>query len=75
MHRHKLHRKPSGWNIIRLIERKTMIDKFNTMVVDKAGNAKNLYRSKPHFTWDNYFLGGQILNYGGDSEYCLTMTC
>ena len=75
MHRHKLHIKPPGWNAMGPIEAKTMLDTINTMVYGETGDAKKLYLQKPHFTWDNYFSGDQIMNYAGGLGFGMTMTC
>ena len=52
MHSHNLYSRPTGWRAMGLIEYKRMIRKGGTMVVVKAGEAKN--PSNPHSVWDNY---------------------
>ena len=75
MHRHKLHVKPDGWTAMGPIEAKTMLDTVKTMVHGEEGDAKKLYMQKPHFTWDNYFSGDQIMDYAGEQGFGMTMTC
>ena len=75
MHRHKLHEKPEGWLSMGPIECNTMLDKMEPMIYGMSGEEKNLFSCYPHLTWDNYFSGDQIMNFAGEKEFGLTMTC
>ena len=78
LHRHKFQEKmdeagwPQGPNEVRLI-----LNKLKPMIKNNSrmGGEKQIYRSEPHGTWDNYFSGDNIMDYAGKKGFGLTMTC
>ena len=68
IHRHKLHTKPPGWTAAGPLEVKMMTEKILPMVQgeENANNLKQIFRVRPHTTWDNYFSGCKILNWLGE---------
>jgi hypothetical protein len=36
---------------------------------------KPIFQQNPHFTFDNYFSGDDIMNYAANEKIGLTMTC
>ncbi len=55
-----------------------MMEKILPMVQGEAqenpDNLKQIFRVRPHTTWDNYFSGCKILNWLGEQGFGATMT-
>jgi hypothetical protein len=77
IHRHKLHTKPTGWTAAGPLEVKMMMEKILPMVQGEENpeKLKQIFRVRPHTTWDNYFSGCKILNWLGERGFGATMTC
>jgi hypothetical protein len=77
IHRHKLHTKPTGWTASGPLEVKMMMEKILPMVQgeDNPDKLKQIFRVRPHTTWDNYFSGCKILDWLGERGFGATMTC
>ena len=39
------------------------------------GSTKNLFRAKPHTTWDNFFSGDIVMDWMGQNVFGDTMMC
>ena len=76
MHRHKLHDKPTGWSAMGPLEARRMMEYINPLVIgEPTDGRRQIFREKPHSTWDNYFSGDQILTWLGENGFGATMTC
>jgi hypothetical protein len=81
LHRHKLHEKPAGWNAMGPLEVRMILEQLGSMVIEEDNSTntmistRNIFREKPHSTWDNYFSGDLIMNWIGDNGFAATMTC
>jgi hypothetical protein len=77
MHRHKLHTKPPGWTQQGPFELKSLLEKLNGLVEGEpsAGGRRQIFKKKPHSTWDNFFSGDQICDFAGENGFGLTTTC
>jgi hypothetical protein len=82
IHRHKKHERPRGWNKQGPFEVKEILADVQQMVrgygVGDGGEddqAHYLWDELPHFTWDNFFSGDQILDYIGLLGFGALMTC
>ena len=74
LHHHKLH-KDEDFLIMAQIEVRKIVDKLDKMVVGAKGDQPKLFETKPHTTWDNYFLGNEIFDYVGKLGKGMMMTC
>ena len=75
MHRHKLHPKPDGWNAMGPLEVRRIMEAITPLIIgEQSDGRKQIFRIKPHSTWDNYFSGCQIFNWMGEEGYETTMT-
>jgi hypothetical protein len=78
VHRHKKHEKHfnvQGQNEVFLIWQK--IDKL-LVQQENQGNGSSrseVFREKPHLTFDNFFSGDNTLNFACDNGFGITMTC
>ena len=45
------------------------------MVEGEEGDERKIFREHPHSTWENYFSGGQIMNWIGRNGFEDTMMC
>ena len=45
------------------------------MAEGEEGNERKIFRENPHSTWDNYFIGYQIVDLLGGNGFGATMTC
>jgi hypothetical protein len=75
IHRHKLHERPRGYvegpNEVRM-----MVEQILPLIQGQVPDSRRqIWRSMPHMTWDNYFSGCNILNYLGGLGFGATMTC
>ena len=76
-HRHKVWEKEVGWTKEGPREVKRLIEMLEPMVIGQPNRAKvrQIFPSKPHCTWDNYFSGDEIMDYLGEKGFAATMTC
>jgi hypothetical protein len=77
LHRHKLHVKPPGWTQQGPFEVKTLLETLNGLVDGEPGDGgrRQIFKKKPHSTWDNFFSGDQICDHAGELGFGVTMTC
>ena len=77
MHRHKLHVKPPGWTQQGPFEVKSLLETLNGIVEGEPGanGRRQIFKKKPHSTWDNFFSGDQICDHVGGNGFGVTMTC
>jgi hypothetical protein len=77
MHRHKLHVKPPGWTQQGPYEVKSLLETLNGLVQGEpaADGRRQIFKKKPHSTWDNFFSGDQICDHAGANGFGMTMTC
>ena len=77
MHRHKLHIKPPGWTQQGPLEVRRLLEKLNGLVHGEASadSRRQIFKKKPHSTWDNFFSGDRICTYIGQNGFGATMTC
>jgi hypothetical protein len=77
VHRHKLHTKPPGWTTQGPSEVRKIMEMITPMVVgeETSGGQRQIYRRKPHGTWDNFFSGEVIMKWLGENGFGTTMTC
>jgi len=74
-HRHKLHKKPDGWNAQGMIEARRLLESIIPKISGYHSPEKKIYPVKPHVTMDNYFSGDLIANWIGGNGFSCTMTC
>ena len=78
VHRHKLHTKPPGWTTQGPSEVRKIMEMITPMVEGQEagyGGQRQIYRQKPHSTWDNFFSGDIICSWMGENGFGCTMTC
>jgi hypothetical protein len=77
MHRHKLHAKPQGWTQQGPFEVKSLLETLNGLVEGEPpdGGRRQIFKKKPHSTWDNFFSGDKICDHVGENGFGVTMTC
>jgi hypothetical protein len=76
MHRHKLHTKPPGWTQQGPFEVKSLLETLNGLVEGEPGDGgrQQIFKKKPHSTWDNFFSGDQVCDHAGENGFGITMT-
>jgi hypothetical protein len=77
VHRHKLHTKPPGWTTQGPSEVRKIMEMITPMVEGQEPllGQRQIYRQKPHSTWDNFFSGDKIFGWLGENGFGSTMTC
>ena len=76
-HRHKCWERDDGWTKEGPNEVKRLIELLQPMVIGEVQkpHTRQIFREKPHSTWDNYFSGDEVLDYLGKNGFAATMTC
>jgi hypothetical protein len=80
-HRHKLHTIPEyakDWSAAQgPLEAARIATMIKPMVVgqEQVAGVPQLFKSHPHFTWDNHFSGDTIMEWLGSQGFGATMTC
>jgi len=76
LHRHKLHVKPPGWTAMGPLEARRIMEQLGSMTLgEPPRRTRQVFREKPHTTWDNYFSGDKISDWAGQNGFGATMTC
>jgi hypothetical protein len=77
VHRHKLHTKAPGWTTQGPFEVRMIMEMITPMIEGQEPllGQRQIYREKPHSTWDNYFSGDKIFSWLGENGFGSTMTC
>jgi hypothetical protein len=78
-HRHKLHPACNGFHSTAQgpQEARRIAEMIKPMCnpEPEVTGIKQIFPSYPHFTWDNYFSGDEIMNWFGENGFGATMTC
>ena len=64
VHRHKVHKRPTGFGKKGPNEARMLHEKITLLIVgeEQQPGAKQIFKSNPYFTYDNYFSGDTIMN-------------
>ena len=76
-HRYKCHEKYDGWNKPGLSEVRQLMEIITPRIEGEpeVPGMRQIFKERPHITWDNSFSGDQILNWLGEKGFGGTMTC
>ena len=77
VHCHKIHKRPPGFVTEGQNEARMLCENITLLIVgeEQQPGVNQIFKSKPHFTFDNYFSGDLIMNYLGNNGYGDVMTC
>jgi hypothetical protein len=68
-HWHKVYKRPPGFICQGLAEAHHIIETLRPQLKCQ------IFKEKPHLTFDNYFYGDGIMYWAGENEFSMTMTC
>ena len=76
-HRHKCHEKFDGWNKQGPSEVRRLMQIITPRIEGEpeVAGIRQIFKERPHTTWDNFFSGDQIFNWLGQKGFGGTMTC
>jgi hypothetical protein len=77
IHRHKMHEKYDGWNKQGPSEVRRLMEIITPRIEGETEvrGMRQIFKERPHTTWDNFFSGDQIFNWLGEKGFGGTMTC
>jgi hypothetical protein len=76
LHRHKCHPPIAGFTRQGPMEVRMIMEDMKRLVTGEEGDGRRqIFREKPHSTWDNFFSGDDINDWIGLNGFGVTMTC
>jgi hypothetical protein len=78
-HRHKVYQHPPGFTCQGPAEARRIMEILCPLVIGEESSEKDfkrqIFKEKPHITFDNYFSGDGIMDWAGQNGFSATMTC
>jgi hypothetical protein len=76
LHRHKCHPPITGFTRQGPMEVRMIMEDLKHLVQgEEADRRRQIFKEKPHSTWDNFFSGDDINDWIGQNGFGVTMTC